>query len=945
MKTRHLVFFHRIFASLVVCCLVISLLPIFSPSVSAFAGGSGTVGDPYQIGNWTHLYDVRNYLSSYFILINDLNYTIDGYVTYASTTADGGAGWDPISRSSPYFSGVFNGQNYSISDLYVSRAASDYIGIFGRTNTATIKFLTVTNITITGRDSTGGLIGLATSGSISNVSVNGTVTGRNYVGGIGGYYTTSISVSLCRTNVSVTGSSYVGGVIGYLQGSCSVSRSSSKGDVTGVDNTGGFVGINFQSSSVLNCYAMGNVSRSSGAATSIGGFCGTNFQSSLMYSWSNGTVFYVGVGHPTTKGFVGSQTTGGGYADTGNFFDTDTSLQTSTTGNAVGKNTTAMKTRATYSSVSWNIGVNETDANNGYSYLAAAGGTYIWLIPDISPSSFTASMVNATRINVSWVPASGYNTTVRYKLGGYPTDPTDGSELYNGSGSYYLKTDCIPSKQYYFRAWGFKTVIGSINWSAAVWTAPEIPTGVSYLIKSGVTFINISWTNGTGSTNTTVQRSATSQPTTPWSGTQIANTTVGYYNMSGLTQPYYFTLFSWNTTTGLYSVVGVNVSWYVVWFKCYNISSGLPITGYNIFLTNSSGSQTYNASNCNNPHLINATDCPHGVVTVVVSKWGYSTTQFSETITSTSIHYINAYLSPLVSPPVGNGSYLYMITVVDEASLTIDDVSVNVKGIVNGSFVTVSQGYTDGNGQFSVYLVPDKFYKVTLTKDGYDTSYNDYIPTSSVFTVTFKMHLNDSSITQYLWYEEHLFNGYMDNTTSILYVNYTDYMSETEKWDLFIYMIGNGSTMTLVASYLAGTNQTFQMPYKTSNVCDYHVVIWVNHTTFGRVSDEFTVYGYHGGFLTGKAAKFNLLMSNFAWNPFGWANTAGLFLILISLFSFGRRESYMSALLVGGILLFLDLYIGFNTTWANLAGCMFPAIVLFIGILMMIRDRGMFGAS
>jgi hypothetical protein len=119
----------------------------------------------------------------------------------------------------------------------------------------------------------------------------------------------------------------------------------------------------------------------------------------------------------------------------------------------------------------------------------------------------------------------------------------------------------------------------------------------------------------------------------------------------------------------------------------------------------------------------------------------------------------------------------------------------------------------------------------------------------------------------------------------------------------------------------------------------------MNHTTFGYIIDDFYLLGYHTH-LIGKATKLNLLMTMiFAYNPFGWANTAVLVIALGVFFSFGRRETYISVMLLGVLLLFLDIYIGFPSFMNMLFAGMFPILLIFIGILMLVRDRGLFGAS
>ncbi|MFW3145321.1 MAG: hypothetical protein ACMUIE_00735, partial [Thermoplasmatota archaeon] len=67
-----------------------------STDVSAsFAGGSGTLSDPYQISNVTQLQNMSSDLNAHYILINNIN---------ASDTINwnGGLGFDPIGNNPSY---------------------------------------------------------------------------------------------------------------------------------------------------------------------------------------------------------------------------------------------------------------------------------------------------------------------------------------------------------------------------------------------------------------------------------------------------------------------------------------------------------------------------------------------------------------------------------------------------------------------------------------------------------------------------------------------------------------------------------------------------------------------------------------------------------------------------------------------------------------------------
>jgi len=61
-------------------------------------------------------------------------------------------------------------------------------------------------------------------------------------------------------------------------------------------------------------------------------------------------------------------------------------------------------------------------------------------------------------INVSWTKGSGANTSVLVrKQGGYPSSPSDGTEVYNGTDSYYNDTGLAGT--YFYRVWSWA------NWS------------------------------------------------------------------------------------------------------------------------------------------------------------------------------------------------------------------------------------------------------------------------------------------------------------------------------------------------------------------------------------------------------------------------------------------------------------------------------------------------
>ena len=175
------------------------------------------------------------------------------------------------------------------------------------------------------------------------------------------------SISNCYATGIISGRDNVGGLVG-VNDEATVSNSYSTGEVAGNDNVGGLVGINDGPSTISNCYAKGNVTRSSGANTSFGGFCGYNDNSTIEYCYSIGSV---DCGGATDKGFVGAEF--GSTTYNHNFFDDDASNQTTGTG-ATETITADMKNQATYTTAPadwdfttiWGI---DGSTNDGYPYF------------------------------------------------------------------------------------------------------------------------------------------------------------------------------------------------------------------------------------------------------------------------------------------------------------------------------------------------------------------------------------------------------------------------------------------------------------------------------------------------------------------------------------------------------------------------------------------------
>jgi hypothetical protein len=115
--------------------LVILMCPVnsFAEGNLEFAGGDGTAENPYLIATKEQLNSVRNHLSSNFKMTADIVFTAADF-TDGGEFYNGGAGWDPIgtsldnmiSSSDPVFRGTFDGNNHTISGLYVNLSSQSY---------------------------------------------------------------------------------------------------------------------------------------------------------------------------------------------------------------------------------------------------------------------------------------------------------------------------------------------------------------------------------------------------------------------------------------------------------------------------------------------------------------------------------------------------------------------------------------------------------------------------------------------------------------------------------------------------------------------------------------------------------------------------------------------------------------------------------------------------
>ena len=326
----------KILSLLLTLCLVMTFVPMAAfaegaqninawdgSTAAAFAGGTGTAEDPYQISNGAELAYLASSVNS------GETYTGKNFVLTANINLNG-LSWTPIANSfsdallggSDYriFAGNFDGKGYTISNVSIGSETApleaDVFGLFGAT-AGKISNLNLDTVSIHGIAKiasgyvvgfAGGLVG-SSGGSIENCHVTGLAMDMSapsnvyaaayWVGGLVGALDGAQLINECSVSGSITekaGKGSIGGLIGELGKAAKITYSRSdvtvnvKADSRGGANVGGFIGKGNGKTDaetiIRNCYATGNVT--GGAYT--GGFAGGLWGLNIKNCYASGNV-------------------------------------------------------------------------------------------------------------------------------------------------------------------------------------------------------------------------------------------------------------------------------------------------------------------------------------------------------------------------------------------------------------------------------------------------------------------------------------------------------------------------------------------------------------------------------------------------------------------------------------------------------------------------------
>jgi The GLUG motif. len=241
-------------------------------------------------------------LDKHYILMNDI---------VLSPPVAGFANWSPIATGDMYFTGIFDGNNKTISRIHIRDNSFQTASFFGNTRNAEIKNLNLIDIQLylietkeiggiasknmagvitnchvslnikseNAQSYIGGIVSNNT-GVISNCSSDGNISGGNYVGGLVSHNRGLIEYSYSKVNIDTKG--FAGGLAAWALPSSSASESKSliknsysTGDIFGNACAGGIVGymlLNF--GAIRDCYSTSIVGTKDSDIVLVGGIVG-----------------------------------------------------------------------------------------------------------------------------------------------------------------------------------------------------------------------------------------------------------------------------------------------------------------------------------------------------------------------------------------------------------------------------------------------------------------------------------------------------------------------------------------------------------------------------------------------------------------------------------------------------------------------------------------------
>lgn len=425
----------KIFILTVVITIIVGA---FIPITSAFATPGDSAQDPISITTCAGLQSMAINVDTYYQLGGPINCNVAPYNT--------GTGFTPIGSSSSgnMFIGHLDGNGETISGLYINLPSSNDVGIFGAMGVgSTISDLSIVDADITGSYNVGIVTG-GSRGQISNLDVSGTISAATAVGGITGYSYNDISSSVVDVDITASGDT-IGGIVGVTSGG-TYSDLEVSGTISGTFYMGGAFG-NFGTgsighriissvdifasqsvsggltghmgiASIDNSFASGDItSQENGIYSNVGGFVGHAEGGTISKSYSTGSANSLGgeaggfagilaLGSVVTDSYSRGDATGttnvGGFVGSAQYGATNTITHVFSTGAPTGTNPANQGGLIGYSN-------NTTTTDSKYDRETSGTSTSAGGVGELTADMKTQSNYSGWDFDDTWMIVSGIN--------------------------------------------------------------------------------------------------------------------------------------------------------------------------------------------------------------------------------------------------------------------------------------------------------------------------------------------------------------------------------------------------------------------------------------------------------------------------------------------------------------------------------------------------------
>lgn len=290
-------------------CMAFAMMAWLPPQLWAQtqpSGGDGSSESPFLIATAEELKWYASYVngeSGDNVVHNTACAQLVKDIDLSTVCGEGKGNWTPIAKYGIYtfngehrFDGVFDGNGYTISNLYINDKNGSNLGLFGyvtpTTKKTSVKNLKMANVQIVGKTDIAAVCTSGFNATFENIEViSGSIAGLSDIYGISGCRG---SAKNCINRADVTASRYnVAGVISTIQDEAS--NCSNYGKITtGTGWAGGIAGGSDGFTTIQNCANYGEI-HVTGTVNStdcaVGGLLGSPFNIEISNCANFGNIY------------------------------------------------------------------------------------------------------------------------------------------------------------------------------------------------------------------------------------------------------------------------------------------------------------------------------------------------------------------------------------------------------------------------------------------------------------------------------------------------------------------------------------------------------------------------------------------------------------------------------------------------------------------------------